>query len=85
MRNADELAKNQKLASCLAEKGGREAAKEIGAALGVAAISEIGGPEAGIPITVFYAFARSRKISKAINAVGNVGDVVECIDSAYGN
>lgn len=82
---ADQLARNQALMACLAKKGGTAVAEEIGTAVAVAAISEVGGPEVGVPVTLLYAAVKSRKLYKAVEAVGGANDVYECIDQAYGN
>lgn len=84
-QRADQMERNRVLVACLALKGGQDAAEEIGAAVAVAIVSEIGGPEVGVPVTLIYAAVRSRALYKAVEAVGDISDVNECIDKAYGS
>jgi RHS repeat-associated protein len=91
--NADKQEKKEALLKCLAAKGGIVAAGAIGSELAlygsVAVVSNLVGPEIGGPVTLVYtAFKIARpgeSVRNAIAAVGGIGEVVQCVKSAYGD
>lgn len=84
-QNADKSERNKALVACLAEKGGEDAAEELGSDLGFAVASEVVGPEFGVPLTIAYVGFRAGSVYKAYKSFKDAHDIVECIDKAYGN
>lgn len=83
-QTGDKLERNRALVKCLAAKAGYDAAQAIGEAVAVATLSEVGGPEIGLPVTLLYTAFSASKLKKAYDAFGSAQDIVECLQQAYG-